>query len=199
MRVLDFDRYDLRLSLRSPMLRVHEGELLVAFDRYVAEMVRDGERVCAVADIHFLRFDAEVDYVAAAAATGSEFLVRVCREALDRGGNVREYVQRALPDALTDVFVLDGIRSLDPDADKPVLRGVFAQAIFSALSHGMDIVFIRADLEELPFWRDTLGARQVGEFIAASGAHRLPSFPKPIRPRVGRGGLPRLRVVEPRS
>lgn len=199
MRVLDFDRYDLRLALRSPLLLVREGEPLVAFDRYLAEMVRDGERVCALADIYFLRYDAAADYVEAAAALGSEFLVRVCRDALDRRGNVREFVERALPDAMTDVFVLDGIRSLDPDADKPVLRGIFVQAIFSTLSHGMDIAFINAEPEELPFWRDTLGARKVGDFIAASGSHRLPSYPKPIRPRLGRGALPRLRVVEPRS
>ena len=31
---------------------------------------------------------------------------------------------------------------LDADADKPVLRGMFVQALFNTLSRGMDIVFV---------------------------------------------------------
>ena len=101
-------------------------------------------------------------------------------------------------DAMTDVFVLERINLLDPDADKPILRGLFVQAIFSTLSRGMDILFVRAAPDELPFWRDTIGARQVGEFIAASGARCLPVYPKPPRPlpiKPGRPHAPRLRVV----
>jgi hypothetical protein len=113
---------------------------------------------------------------------GSEFLVKVCLEALDWRGAVREHIEELFMDAMTDVFVLERINLLDPDADKPVLRGMFVQAIFSTLSRGMDILFVHADPDELPFWRDTIGARQVGDFIAASGARCLPVYPKPPRP-----------------
>jgi len=30
---------------------------------------------------------------------------------------------------------------------------------------------------ELPFWHDTIGARPVGDFIVASGARHLPTYP----------------------
>ena len=84
------------------------------------------------------------------------------------------------------------------DTDKPVLRGMFAQAIFSTLSRGMDILFVSAAPGELPFWRDRIGARPVGGFVVASGARRLPTDPSPPRPprRAGRSSSPpRLRVL----
>jgi hypothetical protein len=75
---------------------------------------------------------------------------------------------------------------------------MFAQAIFSTLSRGMDILFVSATQGELPFWHDTIGARPVGDFIVASGARRLPTYPSPPRPpprRAGRVSPPRLRVL----
>jgi len=41
----------------------------------------------------------------------------------------------------------------------------------------MDILFVSATQGELPFWADT-----VGDFIVASGARRLPTYPSPPRP-----------------
>ena len=149
--------------------------------------------------MYFVRIDdARVDHARAAAAIGSEFLVKVCSEALDWRGAVLEDIEAEFMDAMTDVFVLERIEILEADADKPVLRGKFVQALFNTLSRGMEIVFIHADPAELPFWRDTVGARQVGDFIAASGARSLPVYPKPPRPVPTRGkppGPPRLRVV----
>ena len=194
VHVVDFDRLNLEARLLSTQER-HQR----AFDVYSAELIRDDETICAATEVYFVRIDEPLaNHARAAAAIGSEFLVQVCLEALDWRGAVREHIEQIFMDALTDVFVLERIKVLDPDADKPVLRGMFVQAIFSTLSRGMDILFVHADPEELPFWRDTIGARQVGDFIAASGARCLPVYPKPPRPmpaRVGRPTSPRLRIV----
>jgi len=199
MHVVNFDRYRLRLSLEAPLLGVHERRQRRAFDVYSAGLVRDDGTICAATDVYFVRIDDPLaDHAHAASAIGCEFLLRVCREALDRRGAVREHIEQIFMDAMTDVFVLERIQVLDPDADKPVLRGMFVQAIFSTLSRGMDILFVDADPDELPFWRDSIGARQVGDFIAASGARCLPVYPKPPRPmpaRAGRPSSPLLRVV----
>jgi len=197
VHVVDFDRYRLRLSLECPLVGTEERTRR-AFDVYSAELVRDDETICATAEVCFVRIDDPgVDHAHAAVAIGSEFLVKVCREALDRRGFLREYIEQVFADALTEVFVLDRIQVLNPDADKPVLRGMFAQAIFSTLSRGMDILFIRATQGDLPFWHDTIGARPVGDFVVASGARRLPTYPSPPRPtQKGRpGNSPRLRVL----
>jgi hypothetical protein len=203
VHVVDFDRYRLRLNLECPLLGAQERRQHRAFDVYSAELVRDDETVCAATEVYFVRIDdPRADHARTAAAIGSEFLVKVCLKALDWRGAVREYIEEVFMDAMTDVFVLERINVLDGDADKPVLRGMFVQAIFSTLSRGMDILFVCADPDELPFWRDTVGARQVGDFIAASGARCLPVYPKPPRPmpaRTGRLTSPRLRVVKPRQ
>lgn len=198
MHVVDFARYRLRLLLECPLLGVQERRQHRAFDQYTAELVRDDDIVCAVAEVYFVRIDdPRADHARAATSIGSEFLVKVCLEALDWRGMVQEHIEQEFMDAMTDVFVLERIDILDSDADKPVLRGMFVQALFSTLSRGMDIVFIRAEGDELPFWRDTVGARQIGDFIAASGARRLPVYPKPPRPAPARAGraAPRLRIV----
>jgi len=199
VHIVDFDRYRLRLNLESPLVGAQERRQRRAFDVYEAELVRDDERVCATTEVYFVRIDdPAVNHARAAFATGSEFLVKVCLEALDWRGAVREHIEEVFMDAMTDVFVLERITVLDPDADKPILCGMFVQAIFSALSRGMDILFVRAAPDELPFWRDTIGARQVGDFIAASGARCLPVYPKPPKPQPTRPGqlhMPRLRVV----
>lgn len=198
MHVVDFDRYRLRLSLECPLVGTAERTRR-AFDVYTAELVRDDGTICAVTYVYFVRIDdPTVDHALVSMAIGSEFLVKVCHEALDRRGFLREHVEQVFADALTDVFVLDRIQILNPDADKPVLRGMFAQAIFSTLSRGMDILFVSATQDELPFWHDTVGARLVGDFIVASGARRLPIYPSPPRPptrRTGRASPPRLRVL----
>jgi hypothetical protein len=199
MHVVNFDRYRLRLNLEAPLLGAQERRQHRAFDLYSAELVRDDEMICAATEVYFVRIDdPRADHARAAAAIGSEFLVKVCLEALDWRGTVREHIEEVFMDAMTDVFVLERINALDPDADKPVLRGMFVQAIFSTLSRGMDILFVHADPDELPFWRDTVGARQVGDFIAASGARCLPVYPKPpkrLLTRVSRPTSPCLRVV----
>jgi hypothetical protein len=197
VHVVDFDRYRLRLSLECPLVGA-EARTRRAFDVYSAELVRDDETICATAEVYFVRVDdPAVDHALAAMALGSEFLVKVCREALDRRGFLREHVEQVFADALTEVFVLDRIQVLNPDAERPVLRGMFAQAIFSTLSRGMDILFVSTTPGELPFWRDTIGARPVGDFVVASGARRLPTYPSPPRPprRAGRSSPPRLRVL----
>jgi len=197
VHVVDFDRYRLRLSLECPLVGIEERTRR-AFDVYFAELVRDDETICATAEVYFVRIDDPgVDHAHAAVAISSEFLVKVCREALDRRGFLRECVEQVFADALTEVFVLDRIQILNPDADKPVLRGMFAQAIFSTLSRGMDILFVNTTPGELTFWHDTIGARPVGDFVVASGARRLPTYPSPPRPprRTGRASPPRLRVL----
>jgi hypothetical protein len=198
VHVVDFARYRLRLSLECPLVGAEERTRR-AFDVYSAELVRDDAAICATAEVYFVRIDdPTVDHTLVAAAIGSEFLVKVCREALDRRGFLREHVEQVFADALTEVFVLDRIQILSPDADKPVLRGMFVQAIFSTLSRGMDILFVCATHGELQFWHDTIGARPVGDFIVASGARRLPTYPSPPRPpprRAGRVSPPRLRVL----
>lgn len=138
-------------------------------------------------------------YVRAAAALGSEFLVRVCLDALDDDGDVQDYIEQAFEDAMTDVYIFDELHILDPDAERPVLRGMFVQELSSVLSHGLDVFFINAPDDELDFWRDTLGARKVGDFIAASGARPLPIYPKRTRPRPVRQARPRLRVLDRRD
>lgn len=61
--------------------------------------------------------------------------------------------------------------------------------LVSILSRDLDVLFINAPDDEF-FWRDTLGVRIVGRFIAASGARPLPT----VR-RAGRQPRPRLRVL----
>ena len=179
------DRYRLRLTLEGPLPMLGESRSPRPFDHYLAELVRDEDaRVVAVLDVYFLRNDAVgVSYVRAAAALGSEYLVRVCLDALDVDGHVQGYIEHAFADAMTDVFVLDAMQILDPDADRPVLRGMFVRELSSALSRGFDVFFINAADVELSFWRDTLGARRVGDFIVASGARPLPVYPRPVQAR----------------
>lgn len=198
MAVIPFasDRHRLRLTLDNPLPQPGEGRSARAFDRYLAELVRDDDRVCAFLDVYLRRFEAErISYVRAAAALGSEFLVRVCLEALNADGDVQGFIEQAFEDAMTDVYVLDELHVLDPDADRPVLRGMFVQELITVLSHGLDVFFINAPDDELQFWRDTLGARKVGRFIAASGARPLPTYPRPSVRRAGRQPRPRLRVL----
>jgi hypothetical protein len=159
MQIVDFERYRLRLSLECPLVGAQERRQHRAFDVYQAELVRDDAAVCAATEVYFVRIDDPgVNHARAAATMGSEFLVKVCLEALDWRGAVREHIEELFMDAMTDVFVLERINLLDPDADKPILRGLFVQAIFSTLSRGMDILFVRAAPDELPFWRDTRSA-----------------------------------------
>lgn len=189
--------FRLRLTLDNPLPVLGEGRSPRPFDHYLAELVRDeDDRVCAVIDVYFLRTDAVgVSYMRAAAALGSEYLIRVCHDALDDDGHVQDYIEHALEDAMTDIYVFDEMHVLDPDADRPVLRGIFAQELSSALSRGFDVFFINAPDADLAFWRDTLGARRVGGFIVASGARPLPIYPRPVRPRPARQARPRLRVL----
>lgn len=130
-------------------------------------------------------------------AQGSDYLVRVRLDALDDDGHVQEYIERAIDDVMTDVYVLDELRVLDPDADKPVLRGMFMQELSAALSRGMGIFFISAPDDDLAFWRDTLGAWRVGDFIVASGARPLPSYPKPTRVKPRPAGAPSTPAAGP--
>lgn len=198
MAVISFasDRYRLRLTLDNPLPQPGEGRSARAFDRYLAELVRDDDRVCAFLDVYLRRFEAErVSYIRAAAALGSEFLVRVCLEALTGDGDVQEYVEATFEDAMTDVYVFDELHVVDSDAERPVLRGIFMQELMSVLSHGLDVFFINARDDEFQFWRDTLGARRVGHFIAASGARPLPIYPRRSGRRPVRQAPPRLRVL----
>ena len=147
MAVIPFasDRHRLRLTLNNPLPHPGEGRSSRAFDHYLAELVRDDDKVCAFLDVYLRRFEAErISYVRAAAALGSEFLVRVCREALNADGDVQGFIEQAFEDAMTDVYVLDELHVLDPDADRPVLRGMFMQELITVLSHGFDVFFINA-------------------------------------------------------
>lgn len=198
MAVISFasDRHRLRLALDHPLPQPGEGRSTRAFDRYLVELVRDDDRVCAFLDVYLRRFEAErVSYIRAAAALGSEFLVRVCLEALTADGDVQEYVEATFEDAMTDVYVFDELHVVDPDAERPVLRGMFMQELMSVLSHGLDVFFVNARDDEFQFWRDTLGARKVGHFIAASGARPLPIYPRRSGRRAVRQAPPRLRVL----
>ncbi|HRI10952.1 MAG TPA: hypothetical protein PKW35_24205 [Nannocystaceae bacterium] len=129
----------------------------------------------------------------AAVALACKYLARVCFVAVDGHGHVLEHIEDVFGDAMTDVYVFDGSHVLDPDADRPVLRGMFVQEISSALSRRLDVFFINAPDAELAFWRDTLGARTVGDFIVASGL--APVYPRPVRARPARQARPRLRVL----
>ncbi|HRI08775.1 MAG TPA: hypothetical protein PKW35_13215 [Nannocystaceae bacterium] len=191
------DRFRLRLTFDNPLPMVGEGRSPRPFDHYLAELVRDeDERVVAFIDVYFLRLGAVgSSYMRAAVALGSKYLARVCLEALDASGHVLEHIEDAFGDAMTDVYVFDGMNVVDPDADRPVLQGMFVQELSSALSRGLDVFFINAPDVELAFWRDTLGARRIGDFIVASGARPLPLYPRPVRVRPARQGRPRLRVL----
>ena len=191
------DRFRLRLTLDNPLPMVGEGRSPRPFDHYLAELVRDDdERVVAFIDVYFLRLDAVgVSYMRAAVALGSEYLARVCLEAVDADGHVLEHIEDVFGDAMTDVYVFDGMNVVDPDADRPVLQGMFVQELSSALSRGLDVFFINAPDVELAFWRDTLEARRIGDFIVASGARPLPVYPRPVRARPARQARPRLRVL----
>lgn len=72
---------------------------------------------------------------------------------------------------------------------------MFVQELSAVLSHGFDVFFINAQAEELAVWRDTLGARRVGDFIVASGARPLPIYAKRTRARPDPQARPRLRVL----
>jgi len=94
VHVVDFDRYRLRLHLECPLLGVPGHRRHRAFDQYTAELVRDDDTVCAAARMFFVRIDdARVDHARAAAEIGSEFLAKVCSEALDWRGAVLEDIE----------------------------------------------------------------------------------------------------------
>lgn len=191
------DRFRLRLTLDNPLPMLGEGRSPRRFDHYLAELVRDeDERVVAFIDVYFLRLGAVGgSYTRAAVELGSKYLARVCIEALDASGHVFEYIEDAFEDAMVDVYILDGITIVDPDAERPVLQGMFVQELSSALSRGLDVFFINAPDVELAFWRETLGARRVGDLIVASGARPLPVYPRPVPVRPARQSRPRLRVL----
>lgn len=108
------DRFRLRLTLDNPLPMVGEGRSPRPFDHYLAELVRDDdERVVAFIDVYFLRLDAVgVSYMRAAVALGSEYLARVCLEAVDADGHVLEHIEDVFGDAMTDVYVFDGTKFL---------------------------------------------------------------------------------------
>lgn len=54
---------------------------------------------------------------------------------------------------------------------------MFVRELSSSLSRGLDVFFINAPEVDFAFWRDTLGARKIGDFIVASGGRPLPVFP----------------------
>jgi hypothetical protein len=63
-----FDRHRLRLTLDNPLPQPGEGRSARAFDHYLAELVRDDEKVCAFLDVYLRRFEAErLSYARAAA------------------------------------------------------------------------------------------------------------------------------------
>ena len=176
-------RFRLRLTLDNPLPIVGDGRSPRLFDHYLAELVRDEDgRVCARLDAYFLRPRAvDSSYVRAAEEIGSTYLTRVCLEALDANGRVQEHIEDALGVAMMDVYVFDGMNIVEPDADRPVLRGMFVRELSSSLSRGLDVYFINAPEDDFAFWRDTLGARKIGDFIVAPGGRPLPVYPRRSR------------------
>ena len=186
------DRFRLRLTLDNPLPMVGEGRSPRPFDHYLAELVRDAdERVCAFIDVYFLRLGAvRGSYMRAAVALGSKHLARVCLDALDDEGRVLEYIEDSFGDAMTDVYVLDDMNIVEPDADRPVLQGMFVQELSSALSRGLDVFFINAPDVELDFWRPSSSTaaprarstRRIELMLAAGGDAQATALTCPRKP-----------------
>ena len=174
------DQFRLRLTLDNPLPLVGDGRSPRPFDRYLAELVRDkDERVCAFINAYFLSPRAvRGSFTRAAEVLGSKYLARVCLEALDASGRVLEHIEDALDGAMIDVYVFDGMNIVEEDASRPVLRGIFVRELLSSLSRGVDGFFINAPEVDFVFWRDTLGARKIDDFIVALGGRPLPVYPR---------------------
>ncbi|MCY0991111.1 hypothetical protein OV203_28460 [Nannocystis sp. ILAH1] len=161
--------YSLRLTLRSPLLSLGQRRRR-AFDLFFGELVRDDDVTCAAANVYAVRLGAgDVHYPRAAAQIGSEYLVRVCDEALTRDGHVQEEIADCFWHPVTDVYVLDGLTGAFEAAERPVLLGLFVQTMWAALSRESGILFLDVPAAELPFWRHLMGAEQLSGFVVAGG------------------------------
>lgn len=197
MNLLGDERYRLEISRQVPLRREADAPAEAMFDHHLVALVRDDDRVCGVAHAFFpLPNESTRSLVAAAVAVGSEFLARACAELITAQGFVRDEVSEALDDATSQAFIVDHFAIVDPIADKPILRGMFARALMDALARPMDALLINAPASELPFWSATLGAKLVRGFIIASGARRLPEYPPRPARRRSRRTETRLRLLD---
>lgn len=187
--------YSLRFAQQTPLRPDGSGRGADAFERISIELVRDDGRLAGSAVAYFPReLEPPPDFVEAAAALGSDFLVRVCERALSLEGFVLQSINDALDAGVSQAFVVEEFRVHDDGTAAPALRAMFAKALMRNLPRCIDAVFIRADATELPFWRATIGARLVDGMIVASAAARLPDDlppPGPRKRRASKGG-PRL-------
>ncbi|MFY0533587.1 hypothetical protein [Nannocystis pusilla] len=132
--------------------------------------MRGDDVTCAAANVYAVRLGAEdVHYPRAAAQIGSEYLVRVCDEALTRDGHVQEEIADCFWHPVTDVYALDGLTGAFEAAERPVLLGLFVQTMWAALSRESGILFLDVPAAELPFWRHLMGAEQLSGFVVAGG------------------------------
>ncbi|MDC0723675.1 hypothetical protein [Nannocystis bainbridge] len=170
--------YSLRLTLRCPLVALGQGPQR-AFDTFRGELVRD-DVVCAAADVYAVRLDSrDAAYARAAASLGSEYLTRVCGEALTGEGYVQDQIADCFWHPVTDVYVIDGITTSFAAAERPVLLGLFVQTIWAALARDGGLLFLDVPATELPFWRYLMGADLQSGFVVAASEYLLRSDDSP--------------------
>jgi hypothetical protein len=176
---IDLNRYHLALGPEASTESECSGSEAPVFEYTLADLIRDDGQICAVAEIHSLNLAQDRRlYKRAAAGLGSQFVRRVCSDALDARGRPRRSLATAFPHAIAGMLILDGIYALDADAHAPFLCNHFARVLVSAVMRPMDVLFIRAELDEVSFWTEAVGARVVGGFVAVSGSSPLPAYPQ---------------------
>jgi hypothetical protein len=137
-------------------------------------------RGIANATVYRIRSFGSTDHTAAAEELDeSEFLVDVCRTAIDHETGFALEVYRETLEAVSgDALVLDRIDFLSQTDDTPVMRGMLARCVLDTLGRGEELLFLPpASSQQGQLWERSLGAVRVGHFWIASAGRVLPSFP----------------------
>lgn len=177
------DLSDYRLALRAsvPLDRRWRDPDEGAFERWEVTLQRhglDGEaHPVASAVVFRVRWDSGEDLIDAADAQGdSEFVDIVCAEALNEFGEVHDFVQRALPDAVaTEVFVVGRVEAVAAGAALPF--GLLGRGILEVLGRVGGLFFFESMPTYPDIWSRSVGAVRAGDFEVASSDFVLPEFP----------------------
>lgn len=171
--------YDLRFQLHVPLLRDDTRRRDEhAFEYYRVELLRcteDSETMIAWAHLFRAIPYSSVDVHAAAAEVGFDYLKRVCSEALERNGCLKEKCRTVFSDWLASrAYILDEIHFSEPNERALLLRALFVRAVLDHMAHEDEVLFVNDDIKTLPFWKKVIGAEKFKRFIVALGSYKLP-------------------------
>ncbi|MEQ1501918.1 MAG: hypothetical protein ABMB14_06790 [Myxococcota bacterium] len=176
----DCSRYSLRFVSVVPLDRGRAELDEAAFDRFDIELLThddEGEQVVVATAVAFrLKFDSGEDFILAAdAEPDSRLLEQVCLRALAVGGGLRDTLDAAVVDPVSEVMVLDRIRFQEHSGDEALLRGMLARGVLDHLAPPFTALFLPPEHADL--WDQSVGAVEVAGFVIACSVFQLPEFP----------------------